>query len=109
MQMRIFKYDLNTLVRTDHELSKVAVVVDFGKIARKYIELKTELGRKGYGLAVGIKCLFLQFYYDLSDRAMENRLSDDLAFRWLCGISLEEETPDHTFFFRIRTIRELVG
>ena len=102
--MTIFKYDLNTLVRTDHELRKIAAVVDFGKIARKYIELKTELGRKGYGLAVGIKCLFLQFYYDLSDREMENRLRDDLGFRWFCGISLEEETPDHTFFCRIRTI-----
>ena len=54
------------------------------------------------GLAVGIQCLFLQFYYDLSDREMENRLRDDLAFRWFCGIGLEEETPDHTFFCRIR-------
>ena len=53
---------------------------------------------------MGIKCLFLQFFYDLSDREMENRLRDDLAFRWFCGISLEEETPDHTFFCRIRTI-----
>ena len=35
---------------------------------------------------------------------MENRLRYDLAFRWFCGISLEEETPDHTFFCRIRTI-----
>ena len=52
--MTIFKYDLNTIVRTDHELRKIAVVVDFGKIARKYVELKTLLGRKGYGLAVGI-------------------------------------------------------
>lgn len=101
--MTIFKYDLNTLVRRDHELRKVTAVVDFGKIARKYIELRTLLGRKGYGLAVGIMCLFLQFYYDLSDREMENRLRDDLAFRWFCGFGLDDETPDHTFFCRIRT------
>ena len=100
--MTIFKYDVNKLVRTDHELRKVAAVVDFGKIARKFVELKTVLGRKGYGLAVGIQCIFLQFYYDLSDREMENRLRDDLAFRWFCGMGLEEETPDHTFFCRIR-------
>ncbi len=101
--MTIFKYDLNVIVRTDHELRKVSAVVDFGKIARKYVELKTVLGRKGYGLGVGIQCLFLQFYYDLSDREMENRLRDDLAFRWFCGIGLDNETPDHTFFSRIRT------
>ena len=101
--MTIFKYDLEKLVRTDHELRKIAQAVDFDKIARKYVELKTVVGRKGYGLAVGIKCLFLQFYYDLSDRELESRLRDDLAFRWFCGLSLEEETPDHTFFSRIRT------
>jgi len=78
-------------------------VVDFAKIARKYVELKTLLGRKGYGLSVGIRGLFLQFYYDLSDREMENRLRDDLGFRWFCGIGLEEQTPDHTFLCRIRT------
>ncbi len=101
--MTIFKYDLNVIVRTDHELRKVSAVVDFGKIARKYIELKTVLGRKGYGLTVGIQCLFLQFFYDLSDREMENRLRDDISFRWFCGIGLESETPDHTFFCRIRS------
>jgi len=103
-QMTIMKYDLNALVRQDHELRKVTRAVDFTKIARKYVELKTTVGRKGYGLDTGIKCLFLQFYYDLSDRELENRLRDDLGFRWFCGISLEDETPDHTFFCRIRTV-----
>ena len=96
-------YDLNKIVREDHLLRKIAQVVDFGKIARKFVELRAVLGRKGYGLDTGIKCLFLQFYYDLSDREMEERLRDDMAFRWFCVLKLEEETPDHTFFCRIRT------
>lgn len=100
--MTIMKYDLDAIVRPDQELRKVNKTVDFAKIARKYIELKTEVGRKGYGLDTGIKCLFLQFYYDLSDRELENRLRYDIAFRWFCGINLDEETPDHTFFCRIR-------
>jgi len=100
--MTIMKYDLDAIVRPDQELRKVNETVDFTKIARKYIELKTEVGRKGYGLDIGIKCLFLQFYYDLSDRELENRLRYDIALRWFCGISLDDETPDHTFFCRIR-------
>jgi IS5 family transposase len=55
-------------------------------------------------LDVAIKCLFLQFYYDLSDREMEERLRYDMAFRWYVGLNLAEETPDHTFFCRVRTI-----
>ena len=96
-------YDINVLVSADHELRKVNSTVDFVKIARKFIELKTALGRRGYGLEIGIKCLFLQFFYDLSDRQMEERLRHDLGFRWFCLIKLEEMTPDHTFFCRIRT------
>jgi IS5 family transposase len=102
-QMLFGNYDLNVLVSSDHELRKVNETVDFVKIARKFIELKTALGRRGYGLEIGIKCLFLQFFYDLSDRQMEERLRHDLAFRWFCLLKLEEVTPDHTFFCRIRT------
>ena len=97
-------YDLEILVRPDHELHKIAGVVDFGKIAKKYVELKTELGRKGYGLEIGIKAVFLQFHYDLSDRELEKRLRDDLGLRWFCSLPLSVETPDHTFFCRIRSV-----
>jgi IS5 family transposase len=102
--MLIFTYDLEKIVSVDHELRKVAKVVDFVKIARKYTELTSTLGRRGYGLDVGIKCLFLQFFYDLSDRELESRLRHDMAFRWFCGMKLDEETPDHTFFCRVRQI-----
>lgn len=101
--MTIMAYDLETIVRADHDLRKISQVVDFGKIARKYVELKTELGRKGYGLEIGIKTIFLQFYYDLSDRELENRLRDDLGLRWFCHLPLDVETPDHTFFCRVRS------
>jgi IS5 family transposase len=102
--MLIFTYDLEKIVSVDHELREVAKVVDFVKIARKFTELTSTLGRRGYGLDVGIKCLFLQFFYDLSDRELESRLRHDMAFRWFCGMKLDEVTPDHTFFCRVRQI-----
>jgi IS5 family transposase len=103
-QNMFWKYDLNKLVSGEHPLRKTEELVNFGKISRKYTELKTPLGRHGYGLEVGIKCLFLQFYYDLSDRQLEERLRHDLAFRWFCNFVLEQETPDHTFFSRTRKV-----
>ena len=74
-------YEFETLVHADHEFRKIFRVVDFGKIARKYVELRTELARKSYALEIGIKTVFFQFYYDLSDRKLENRMRDDLGFR----------------------------
>ncbi len=60
------------------------------------------IGRSGYGLDVGLRCLYLQFHYDLSDRQLEQRLRFDIAFKWFCGFTAFEETPDHTFFCRFR-------
>lgn len=96
------KYDLEKIVGNDHCLRKVSVVVSFGAIAEGFRELFKETGRKGYGVEVGIKTLFLQFFYDLSDRELEERVKYDMAFRWFCGFTIEEETPDHSFFGRMR-------
>ena len=97
-------YDLNKLVRIDHPLREVEKVINFRHLATRFWKVLKTLGRRGYGLDVGIKCLFLQFAYDLSDREMEERLRDDMAFRWFCGLSLEDETPDHSYFGRMRAL-----
>lgn len=97
-------YDLNKIVRSNHPLRAVAKVIDFRHLASRFWKCLKTVGRRGYGLDVGIKCLFLQFTYDLSDRQMEDRLRDDIGFRWFCGFELEDGTPDHTYFCRIRKL-----
>lgn len=109
--MLFYNYDLNKIVREDHPLRKVAKIIDFQEIAVSFYKLLKTLGRRGYGLDIGIKCLFLQFYYDLSDRQLEERIKDDNGLRWFCGFGLADETPDHTYFGRIRDLlgEEKVG
>lgn len=100
--MTIMHYDLNKIVRNNHELRRIEEVVSFRKVSHDYHDLAKNTGRKGYGVETGIRCLFLQFYYDLSDREMEQQLRDNIAFRWFTRIGLEEDTPDHSYFGRIR-------
>lgn len=102
--MLFLNYDLNKIVRQDHPLREVTRLVEFRDIAVRYWKKLKTIGRRGYGLDIGIKCLFLQFWYDLSDRQLEERLKDDNGFRWFCGFGLEDQTPDHTYFGRIRTL-----
>lgn len=96
------KYDLDKIVDINHPLRKVKQTVSFEIMAEGFKELANETGRKGYGVDTGIKCLFLQFYYDLSDRQLEERLRHDIAFRLFCNFTLENETPDHSYFSRMR-------
>jgi len=101
-QMSFIKYDLAKIVEEGHELKQITRIINFKPIALRFKEILKDLGRKGYGLELGIKALFLQFYYDLSDRQLEKRLRYDLSFRWFCGLTIDDEVPDHSYFCRIR-------
>jgi len=98
------KYDLEKLVDANHPLRKALSIIFFEAIAERFKELLKSTGRKGYGVVFGIKCLFLQFFYDLSDRQMEERLRHDMAFKLFCGLTIEEITPDHSYFGRMRLL-----
>lgn len=65
-------------------------------------------GRPGYRPLLMFKALLLQSLYGLSDPQLEEALNDRLSFRRFVGLSLEDETPDHTTLcrFRLRLIDE---
>jgi hypothetical protein len=76
-QMSFMYYDLKSKVKDDHFLKQIERIVNFKALLYRVGELKElaqNIGRKGYGVEVGIRCLFLQFYYDLSDRELEERI-----------------------------------
>lgn len=102
VQMTFIQYDLNEIVSKDHELRKIEALIPFSEIIKRFESKTKNVGRDGYGVVVGMKCLYLQFSYDLSDREMEDRLRHDISFRWFCKLSISELSPDHTFFCRTR-------
>ncbi|MFH1846492.1 MAG: transposase [Candidatus Omnitrophota bacterium] len=97
-----YNYDLEKIVRSSHVLRKVKEIVAFNKIVGMFRDSLKKAGRKGYSLEVGVKSLFLQFFYNLSDRQMEDAMKDNTAYKWFCGFGINETTPDHSYFGRIR-------
>lgn len=102
--MTFYDFDLIEHVKGKHALWDIEQVVGFSSLLYRFKDLEVGVGRSGYGIDVGIKCLYLQFHYDLSDRELENRLRFDMAFRWFCGFTAFEATPDHSFFCRFRKL-----
>lgn len=94
--------DLDKIVGKKHPLRKIKELLSFKSLVYRIKDCASELGRSGYGLEVALKCLFLQFYYDLSDRQLEERIKDSIAIRWFCGFEITDPTPDHTYFSRMR-------
>lgn len=102
--MSFYDMDLESQIAGKHELHEIERIIGFSKIVYRFKSLEKNLGRSGYGVLTGIKALYLQFHYDLSDRELEKRLRFDMAFRWFCGFTAFADTPDHSFFCRFRKL-----
>jgi len=37
-------------------------------------------------------------------RELEAQLRDSIALRWFCGLTIDDDTPDHTYFCRTRKV-----
>jgi len=94
--------DLDKIVDKNHPLRKINKLISFKSLVYRIKDCASELGRHGYGLEVAIKCLYLQFYYDLSDREIEEKIRYDIAVRWFLGFEITSRTPDHSYFGRMR-------
>jgi IS5 family transposase len=102
-QMNFEDLLLDKVIKKDHPLYIIKQNICFSSMAYRIRDIETtKAGRKGFGLEIALGCLFLQFYYDLSDREFEERLRYDMAIRWFLGFGVSENTPDHTFFCRSR-------
>jgi IS5 family transposase len=59
-------------------------------------------GEPSYPRLMMFKVLLLQRWYGLSDPAMEAALFDRMSFLRFAGLSIEDETPDHSTIWRFR-------
>lgn len=93
---------LEKLVAKDHAYRKVREMLPFGKLVKPFRKLYSDKGAKGIDVEKGFAALLLQFWEDLSDRQMEKALQENTAMKWFCGYRLIEETPDHSYFGKLR-------
>lgn len=94
--------DLDKIVEKKHPLRKIKGLISFKDLACLIKDCAAELGRQGYGLEVALKCLYLQFHYDLSDRQLEEKIRYDIAIRWFLDLEITSPSPDHSYFGRMR-------
>lgn len=102
-QMSMIIPNVEELVSTDHVYRKLLKVVNWTELAKPLGALYSNVGRRGYAVEQGLKCLFLQFLENQSDRQMERLLQENLAAKYFCNFGLLEKTPDHTYFTQFRT------
>ena len=86
-------------------LERLSGLVKWYRLEKLIAPLRNEdgPGRPGYPALLLFKALLLQSLYGLSDRELEDALSDRLSFRRFVGLSLDQGVPDHSVLSRFRS------
>ena len=92
----------NKLVDKDYPFRVLDERFDFAELVNSLSDCYSELGRTGISIEKGFKALLVQFWEDYSDREMEMALKMNIGVRWFCGFGLIENTPDHSYFGKLR-------
>lgn len=90
----IFYTHINSLINWE-STSKI--------ISRYYIKGQTLKGCKPYNGVVLFKMLLVGIWNGLSDEKTEEHVNDSLSAMKFCGLSLEDNVPDHSTLSRFRT------
>ena len=104
-QERLFYYNfcLEDRVRSDHQLRKVAGLIDFDFI---YGEVKDKYGANGnvsVSPPVILKLMLLLVFYNVrSERELMNTLPERLDWLWFLGYDLDSDIPDHSVLSKAR-------
>ena len=99
--MAFYDIDMREQGEGKHELWAIEEMIRFGSVVYLLKDLEKSVGRSGYGAEVGLRCLYLQFHTNVSDRELETRLRFDIALPWFCGFTAYEETTDYSYFCRM--------
>ena len=89
--------------RTDELLKKIDGWVDWHGLERVCEPAYAfGIGRPSIPIVVAIKCLILQYLYDLSDPELEDALIDRLSFQRFTRLTFDSDIPDYSTIWRFR-------
>jgi transposase len=94
---------LEELVPRDHILRSIDRWIDFSCIEEKTRDLYSHTGRPSVDPEVLIRMLVVGYLYGItSERRLCQDVQLNLAYRWFCGLGLEDKVPDHSTFTKNR-------
>ena len=94
---------LEDLVPHDHILRRIERTIDFSFIDRRTESLYSHTGRPSVPPQVLVRMMVVGYLFGItSERRLCQEVHLNLAYRWFCGLSLEQKVPDHSTFSKNR-------
>jgi transposase len=101
-----YSFRLDETVPDDHPVREVAAVLDLSWVHSELAPYYPRLGRPSIDPMLMIRMLIIGYVFAMrSERALCRDVRVNLAYRWFCGLSIEDKIPDHSAFSRARNER----
>ena len=101
-----YSFCLEEAVPDDHQVRAIAAVLDLSWVHGELAPSYSPLGRPSIDPALMIRMLIVGYVFAIrSERALCRDVRVNLAYRWFCGLSIEDKLPDHSAFSRARNER----
>jgi transposase len=101
-----YSFNLEEAVPEDHLVRKIDVVLDLSWVHAELAPHYSNNGRPSIDPELMIRMLIIGYVFAIrSERALCREVQVNLAYRWFCGLSIEDKLPDHSAFSRARNER----
>ena len=101
-----YTFCLDDVVPRDHRVREIAAVLDLSWVHAELAPHYAAIGRPSIDPVLMLRMLILGYVFAIrSERAICREVQVNLAYRWFCGLSIEDRIPDHSAFTRARNER----
>jgi transposase len=101
-----YSFCLEDVVPDDHRVREIAAVLDLSWVHGELAPHYSHLGRPSIDPVLMIRMLIVGYVFAIrSERLLCREVQVNLAYRWFCGLSIEDKLPDHSAFSRARNDR----
>ncbi len=98
-----YSFRLDEAVPDDHPVRQIAGVLDLSWVHSDLAPFYPKMGRPSIDPVLMIRMLVIGYAFAIrSERALCRDVQVNLAYRWFCGLSIEDRIPDHSAFSRAR-------
>jgi transposase len=99
----LYAFDLDRVVPPDHLVRQIDGVLDLSWVHKELASYYSHTGRPSIDPVLMIRMLLIGYIFALrSERRLCSEVQVNLAYRWFCKLSVEDQIPDHSVFSRAR-------
>src|SRR5437870_3628828 len=99
----LYAFNLDEVVPPDHLVRQIDGVLDLSWVHKELAPYYSHTGRPSIDPVLMIRMLLVGYVFALrSERRLCSEVQVNLAYRWFCKLSVEDQIPDHSVFSRAR-------